>query len=1032
MSNPSAGRRAFLSGSLRAASARSALASRLVREVQGEVRFDTASRGRYATDASIYQVMPIGVVVPKTDVDACIALDIARDLKVPVLPRGAGTSQCGQTVGEALVIDNSKYLNRLLALDLDAMTATVQPGMVLDHLNAQLKAHGVWFPVDVSTSAQCTIGGMAGNNSCGSRSLYYGNMVHNVRGINAVLADGTQAYFGLFGDGGDMALANARMNGLIPKLFQIAESVKDDIAALWPKVLRRVGGYNLDVFYPQSERPYLPDAQQGRVNFAQLLVGSEGTLAYFESLKLKLAPLPQNKRLGVVNFPAFHQAMALTQHIVKLKPIAVELVDRNMIELSRANPVFAPVIETALVRVDGKETDALLLVEFAHEDGAVADRQLQDLETLMADLGLPGSVVRMTDARSQSALWEVRKAGLNIMMSLKGDGKPVSFIEDCAVPLEHLADYTAQLTEVFARHGTQGTWYAHASVGTLHVRPILDMRRDGAQKMRAIAQEASELVRRYKGAFSGEHGDGLVRSEWVRWQFGDRITQAFEQVKAAFDPEQRMNPGKIVHCTKMDDASLFRFPPDYSVAPMQTGLDWSAWNVQNDPSQKGDPGTFGIAVSAPGSGQDPALGFSKAVEMCNNNGHCRKFDAGTMCPSYRVTRDEVHSVRGRANTLRLAVSGQLGPDAWTSPAVREALELCVGCKGCKRECPTGVDMARMKIEALYQYGKREGFSRKDQLVGHLPLLAQRVARTPLLAGLLNLRNKSGMLRALGEKWLGIAAERTLPQWRRKSFAAQPSLGAVAADMPIHNDLATCDVVLWADTFNNAFEPEHLQAALAVMRALHLKVAISGAAASAPLCCGRTYLSVGMVDEAKAQARQALAALAPAIARGVPVVGLEPSCVLGMRDEWLAMDLGPQAEQLAAQTLLFEEWWLRHGLGRAERSLAPLPPVLVHGHCHQKAMGAISPTIKALESIGATPQLIETSCCGMAGSFGYDAGHLHVSLAMAEDRLLPAVRKAPADAWIVADGFSCRHQIRDGARRNAMHVAQVIAHALEAS
>ncbi|MFM8630073.1 MAG: FAD-binding oxidoreductase, partial [Betaproteobacteria bacterium] len=604
MSTPSSGRRAFLSGNLQAANARSQLAARLSREMQGQVLFDRAARGRYATDASIYQVMPLGVALPKTDLDARIALDIARDLKVPVLARGAGSSQCGQTVGEALVIDNSRYLNRLLALDLESMTATVEPGMVLDHLNAQLKPHGVWFPVDVSTSAQCTLGGMAGNNSCGSRSLYYGNMVHNVEGIHAVLADGTQAYFGRFGDGGDMTLTNARLNGLIPKLFEIAASVKEDITSVWPKVMRRVGGYNLDVFYPQSERPYLSAGQQHLVNFAQLLVGSEGTLAYFESLKLKLSPLPKNKRLGVVNFPSFHQAMALTQNIVRLGPVAVELVDRTMIELSRANPVFAPVIETALTRVQGKETDALLLVEFADEDAARADRGLSDLQTLMADLGLPGAVVCLADPRAQSALWEVRKAGLNIMMSLKGDGKPVSFIEDCAVPLEHLAEYTAALTEVFSRHGTQGTWYAHASVGTLHVRPILDMRRDGAKKMRAIAEEASALVRRYKGAFSGEHGDGLVRSEWVQWQFGDRITHAFEQVKQAFDPEQRMNPGKIVHCTRMDDSRLFRFPSEYRVQPVATGLDWTAWDVQNDPARRGDPGTFGIAVSAAGSGGD--------------------------------------------------------------------------------------------------------------------------------------------------------------------------------------------------------------------------------------------------------------------------------------------------------------------------------------------------------------------------------------------------------------------------------------------
>ncbi len=1017
-------RRSFLSGGLNKANQRSLLAKRLAKEMRGQVLFDVASRGRYATDASIYQIMPIGVAVPQTDLDARIALDVARDMNIPVLPRGAGTSQCGQTVGEALVIDNSKHLRTILDLDLSAMTVTVQPGMVLDHLNAQLKPHGVWFPVDVSTSAQCTIGGMAGNNSCGSRSLYYGNMVHNVAGIDAVLADGTRAYFGLFGDGGDMTLANARMNALIPQLFQIAESVNDEIAAVWPKVMRRVGGYNLDVFFPQSERPYLPEHQKGLVNFAQLLVGSEGTLAYFEAIKLKLAPLPKNKVLGVVNFPTFHQAMALTQHIVKLRPMAVELVDRTMIELSRANPVFAPVIETALTRVQGKETDALLLVEFANEDKAVALRQLNDLDVLMADLGLPGSVVRMDDAKAQSALWEVRKAGLNIMMSLKGDGKPVSFIEDCAVPLEHLADYTAQLTDVFAKHGTQGTWYAHASVGTLHVRPILDMRRDGAQKMRAIAEEAGALVRRYKGAFSGEHGDGLVRSEWVEWQFGRKITHAFERVKEAFDPGNRMNPGKIVDCSKMDDASLFRFKPGHTAAPITTGLDWSAWNVQNDPSTKGDPGTFGIAVTAPGSGGDPSQGFSKAIEMCNNNGHCRKFDAGTMCPSYRVTRDEVHSVRGRANTLRLAVSGQLGADAWESDAVRDALALCVGCKGCKRECPTGVDMARMKIEAQYQYGKRKGFSRKDRMVAALPSMARTVASVPGLAWLLNLRNRSGMLRALGERWLGFAAERSLPRWRRDTFAAGAGNSV---------DLSNCDVVLWADTFNNAYEPEQLRAALAVMQACGLRVALSGAASHEPLCCGRTALSVGMVDEAKAHAQKTLAALAPAIARGVPIVGLEPSCTLSLRDEWLTMGLGAPAQALAKQSMLFEEWWLDHlRTHPAPKLRDDLPEVFVHGHCHQKALGVISPTIAAIASVGAKAQLIESSCCGMAGSFGYEAKHLTVSLAMAEASLLPAVRSAPESAWIVADGFSCRHQIADGARRRAVHVSQFIAHALGVS
>jgi len=1017
MNAPALDRRAFLKGPLGARFSQSQLADRLRREVQGEVYFDQASRGRYSTDASIYQVMPIGVVVPKTPLDLRIALDIARDAGVAVLPRGGGTSQCGQTVGEALVVDTSKYLREVLSLDAKAGRAIVQPGLVLDHLNAQLKSKGLWFPVDVSTAAQCTIGGMTGNNSCGSRSLHYGNMVHNVLGIQAILDDGTQAYFGRFGDGGDMQLSSRRIAELVPRLFQIAESVKQDIGEIWPKVMRRVGGYNLDIFYPQSERPYTSD---GSLNLSHLLVGSEGTLATFESISLKLSPLPKHKRLGVVNFPTFQQAMSLTRHIVGLKPVAVELVDRTMIELCRANPLFAPVIADALVEVGGRPTDALLLVEFAGDDVDALMRGLDDLESLMSDHGLPGATVKMVEPARQSALWEVRKAGLNIMMSLRGDGKPVSFIEDCAVPLEHLDEYTASLTKVFAKHGTQGTWYAHASVGTLHVRPILDLRRGGAEKMRAIAEEAGELVRRYKGAFSGEHGDGLVRSEWVSWQFGPRITKAFEQVKDAFDPADRLNPGKIVRSTRMDDTSLFRFPPSYVVTPFEPALDWSAWNVQNDPSKAGDPGSFGLVISEPGTGGDPAMGYAKAIEMCNNNGHCRKFDAGTMCPSYRVTRDEQHSVRGRANTLRLAVSGQLS-EGLEAPAVQEALALCVGCKGCKRECPTGVDMAKMKIEALYQYGQRHGFSVKQRLIAGLPRLAQWVRRLPGLAWALNLRNRLPVLAWLGERALGFAAARKLPAWDAEGFRSH-GLGLKSAS------LTECDLVLWADTFNDAYEPAQLRAAFELATALGYRVALSGAAAAdRPLCCGRSALSVGQVDQARQLAIESLEALAPAIERGVPVVGLEPSCILSLRDEWLVMHLGEQAQRLSAQALLFEEWWMAEVQAnrlRVPQSLAG-QTIYVHGHCHQKALGAFSPTIAALASTGARVVAIESSCCGMAGSFGYEAAHQSVSKAMAQASLVPTLQAAPADALVVADGFSCRHQIADCSDRTAAHAVMVL-------
>ena len=996
---------------------RSGLAKRMRREVRGDIYFDEASRGRYSTDASIYQIMPLGVVLPQTPLDLQIALDVARDEGVPVLPRGGGTSQCGQTVGEALVIDTSKYLRSVTTLDVERQRAVVQPGLVLDHLNAQLKSKGLWFPVDVSTAAQCTLGGMTGNNSCGSRSLHYGNMVHNVLGINAILDDGTQAYFGRFGDKGDMRLSSRRLSDLVSRLFQISDSVKTDIANVWPKVMRRVGGYNLDIFFPQSERPYTED---GSLNLAHLLVGSEGTLATFESIELKLSRLPAHKLLGVVNFPNFQTSMELTKEIVKLKPVAVELVDRTMIELCRANPVFAPVIADALVRVNGQETDALLLVEFAGDDSGQLSQQLDALDVLMADHGLPKATVKFIEPARQSALWEVRKAGLNIMMSLRGDGKPVSFIEDCAVPLENLAEYTTKLTEIFAKHGTQGTWYAHASVGTLHVRPILDMRRDGAAKMRAIAEEASQWVRRFKGAFSGEHGDGLVRSEWVEWQFGPRITKAFEEVKDAFDPSGRLNPGKIVRTTRMDDARLFRFPPGYSTSALNPGFDWSSWNVRNDPSVKGDPGSFGIKVSAPGTGADPSLGFAKAVEMCNNNGHCRKFDAGTMCPSYRVTRTEENSVRGRANTLRLALSGQIS-GGLTSSSVRKALDLCVGCKGCKRECPTGVDMAKMKIEVLYQKGKAEGFSLQQRLVADLPSLSNYVRRIPGLAFALNARNWFPGLRWLTQKLLGISSQRPLPSWRATGFRNQ-------SKQLISAPLNECDLVLWADTFNDAYTPETLLSAYELATQLGYRVALSGAAAEgAALCCGRTAMSVGHLDQARALALQCLQALEPAIARGIPIVGLEPSCILSLRDEWLAMGLGEKSEKLSKQALLFEEWWVKElASGRLQKSEGLKGrTVLVHGHCHQKALGAMTPTIEALKSLGAEVKLIESSCCGMAGSFGYETRHQGVSTAMAQASLIPSVNAAPEDAFIVADGFSCQHQIAELSSRKAQHAVLVM-------
>ncbi len=992
------------------------LAARLRREIRGEVLFDAASRGRYSTDASIYQIEPVGVVVPQTEEDVRIAIRIAADQGVPILPRGGGTSQCGQTVGAALVIDNSKYLNQVLGFDKDARTAVVQPGMVLDQLNAYLRPHGLWFPVDVSTSAQATLGGMAGNNSCGSRSIRYGNMVHNVRGIDALLADGSEFHFGA---SHQIAGAPPAYQTLIERVHAIVRREAAEIEARWPKVLRRVQGYNIDMVQPGAEASILPH------NLAHLLVGSEGTLAYTRRIHLDLAPLPQHKALGVCHFPTFQLSMQAPQHIVKLAPTAVELVDRTMIELARGNAAFKPIVNRFLKG----DPDAILLVEFAGDDRDEQLAKLRQLVELMDELGFPGGVVEITDSGLQKQVWEVRKAGLNIMMSMKGEGKPVSFIEDCAVPLDHLAEYTDKLTQVFAKHGTRGTWYAHASVGTLHVRPVLNMKEGGAKQMRAIAEEACELVRSYKGAaYSGEHGDGLARTEWIEPIIGARLMRALEEIKDLFDPRGLMNPGKIVRGTKQDDRSLFRFKPGYSPQQLDTALDWSEWNVPGEAAA-----SHGFQTSAASS-----RGFVAAVEMCNNNGHCRKFGVGSMCPSYRATGNERDLTRGRANTLRLALSGQLGADAFTSDAMREAMDLCVSCKGCKRECPTGVDMAKMKIEFLYHYRKRHGLSFKDRLIAWLPRYAPWAARLPVLA---NLRDAVPGLARLSEFLLGLSAKRSLPKWRGDPFLSE-TRPAVAG-----NDAAQREVVLLVDTFNNYFEPDNARAALAVLEAAGYRVHLARAADdqdenARPLCCGRTFLASGLVDEARAEARRTMAALRPYVERGLPIIGLEPSCLYTLRDEFKSMLPGADTDALAARAVLFEEFLAaEHQAGRLKLKLQALPQkkALLHGHCHQKAFGAMSSVEQVL---GLVPDLkvetVEASCCGMAGAFGYEAGHYEVSMKMAEGALLPALRKAGADTLLVADGTSCRHQIHDGLdtgaapgtlEREAMHVAQVLARAL---
>ena len=1000
---------------------KSRLATRLRAHVEGPVRFDALTRGLYATDASIYQIAPLGVVLPRSldDVDAVMA--IAREEGVPVLPRGAGTSQCGQTVGRAVVIDTSRYLNRVLEVDREGRTAWVEPGVVLDHLNRRLVPTGLFFPVDVATASRATIGGMAGNNSGGARSIRYGIMADNVLEIEATLADGRVVGFG----GGGAAAAGAGAAAataaaapareLVRRILRIAEREAGELEARVPKVLRHVAGYNL-------HRLLKPDA-----SFAEVLVGSEGTLAFFRRIRLKLSRRPSRRVLGVCCFPSLLDALDSVQHIVTLEPHAVELMDESLTTLARENAQFRSAVEELVP----KSARSVLLVEFAGDEDGVLRTRLSRLEEVVRGTGGGGAggggeVRRAEEPAAQAAIWAVRRAGLSIVMSMRGERKPVSIVEDCAIPLPALAEFGASVEEIFARHGTSATWYAHASVGCLHVRPSLNMKDAGdIATFRGVAEEVLREAVRLGGSYSGEHGDGILRSEFIEPLLGGRLARAFGEVKEAFDPTGMMNPGKIVAAPRMDDRELFRYGPGYREAPLPVAMDWS------------------------GQG-----GFTRAVEACNNNGACRKMDPDVMCPSYRVTREEADTTRGRANVLRLALTGQLGPEGLLGDEVADVLDLCVSCKACKRECPAGVDMAAMKAEVLHHRNRQRGAPLQERLFASLPRVAPLASRAPWL---FNLRNRSRVLAWLGERTLGIAAARELPEWAPKPFRDE-ELGAGGenpmadqwsdssynlshrASSATPESSAKHPVTLFVDTFTRYFDTDVARAAVTVLRRLGFHPAAPRPLPTRerPLCCGRTYISVGLLDHARAELQRTITALAPLARQGLPIVGLEPSCLLTLRDEALTLCPGEDARAVARQAVLIDEFLAAGGAGPPKPATAAqpapssgpatAPPTThIHGHCHQKAAGTASATADALHSLtGAPSTLIKSTCCGMAGSFGYTARHLRTSRAMGELGLFPTLRAAAPDDTVIANGFSCRAQIRAGTGRRARHLVQVLA------
>lgn len=942
-------------------------------KVDGKTLFDEFSRGRYSTDASVYQIKPLGVVLPKDTNDVLNLMEYSQKNSVPLLARGGGSSQCGQTVGESVVLDYSKHQNKILELNVEEKYVWVQPGVVLDHLNAYLKPHGLWFPVDVSTSSRATIGGMSANNSCGSRSLYYGNMVHNVLAIEAILDDGSIFNFDQINKNYLATKNNQdRLYKIIDKFIDVRQQVGGEIDANWPTTQRRVGGYNIDLIDPEG------------FNSSNLLVGSEGTLSLFNKIKLKLSEIPKNKILGVCYFDNFHQAMELSKEIVKLKPTCVELMDQNLLNLAKEIPMYAGGIKKYIKG----NPEAVLMVEFIDTEKSVYEKKIKDLEYLVLNQNKKNEFSYYSDLSEQKEVFEIRKAGLNILMSMKGDRKPVAFIEDCAVSLEHLADYTARLKEIFKKYGTSGMFYAHASVGTLHVRPVLNMKSEkDIQNMRSISEEAFEMVKDYKGSHSGEHGDGIVRSEFHEMMFGKKITNAFEEIKDTFDSKNLLNPGKIVRPFKSNDRSLMRYKSGYQTENIDTHYDWSNW------------------------GQ-----FSDAVEMCNNNGACRKLDSGVMCPSYRVTKEEKDLVRGRANTLRLALSNQLPEGSFASKEMYETMELCVSCKACQRECPMSVDMAKMKSEFLSHYYKKFSMRIKDRVISDMPRL---IWLLKIVAPIFNKVKNLPLISTIVEKF-GFATARTMPEVQN-----QNALREIYKSQTVSEN----KVILFADTFNINFENENLVYAIKVLNKFGYQAIIPSFGKDKlkrPLCCGRTYISYGQLDKASEELNRFNDYVIQNNYIDLPVVGIEPSCLLTFNDEYQTLKNVNNKEQIKNKFYLLEEFILEQIRKNNNIKANKFDQnVLIHGHCHQKSQDRMKGLTNLLSELKIKNKMIESSCCGMAGSFGYDSKTYEVSKKMANLSLIPAINNSDEKDFIVANGTSCRHQISDLSEKKGKHVSELL-------
>jgi FAD/FMN-containing dehydrogenase/Fe-S oxidoreductase len=947
------------------------LARALAAERIEDVRFDNVSRALYSTDASVYQIEPIGVALPRSRDELRRIVQVCARLDCPITMRGGGTSQAGQAVGHGLVVDTSKHLNDVLEVNATERWARVEPGVVLDELNAKLRQHGLRFAPDISTASRATIGGMMANNSSGARSIVYGKTIDHVIEQDVVLSDGSVAVFGpVTGQQlSDKRAGNSLEARCYRLVSELAERHREEIDRRFPKVLRRVGGYNLDEF--TSGRPF---------NLAKLMVGSEGTLGVVLSAKLSLVPLPKAKAVLAIQFDHLLDSLAATPLILRHSPSAVEVMDKSILDYTRKSAALEALRRSF---IEG-DPAALLCVEFYGDRAEDLPPRLDALERALRENGLGYRFFHALDLNQQARIWSLREAGLGLSMAMRDDAKSISFVEDTAVAPERLRDYIERFLAVVARHGTTAGVYAHASVGCLHVRPVVNMKTEaGVRQFEAIANDISDLVLEYGGALSGEHGDGLVRGPFMAKMFGPVLYDAFRTIKTTFDPKGIFNPGKIVDAPPI--TANLRFGPRYAARNPPTYFDYAEG------------------------------GLAGAIEMCSGLGACRKTLEGTMCPSYMATREEQHSTRGRANVLRLTIAGRLGEAGLGDAGVYDTLDLCLECRACKAECPVGVDVARFKSEFLADYWQRHGLSREARVLGHARTVAAWGSR---LAPLSNWVAASRAVRTLNERLLGLDRRRRVPRFRRTTLS---SLVRAPQDQ--------ADTLLFNDTFTNYYDPEIGVAAIRVLEAAGRRTALAS-----NQCCGRPQISKGLLRQARDLAARNADALYQDAAAGRPIVFCEPSCLSAVREDAPALLRGEarrRAETVASASVLFEEF------ASTIASQLPLRPgpasILLHGHCHQKSMSLVPTSMSLLARIPGTRVVdLDAGCCGMAGSFGYARDHYDLSRAIGERRLFPAVRSKAADAVVVAAGTSCRHQIADFTGETAVHPAVLLAGLLESS